>query len=85
MKNALQLRQLFQDSGKVLAVFQGHYHAGGYSCVEGIHYYTLKSMIEGSGESNNSYAIVEVYDDKSICITGYRRADSKKRGASIIV
>jgi len=76
VKNAVQVRQILQESGKVLAVFQGHYHAGGYSLVEGIHYYTLKAMIEGSGESNNSYAIVEVYDDNTISISGYRRAVS---------
>ena len=78
VKNGPKVRQVLQDSKKVLAVFQGHHHAGHYSYIEGIHYYTLKGMVEGSGVKNNSYAIVEVYDDNSIVVTGYRRALSKE-------
>jgi hypothetical protein len=39
--------------------------------------YTLKAMVDGSGNQNNSYAIVQVFDDGSISITGYRKAVSK--------
>ena len=78
VKNGPKVRQVLQDSKKVLAVFQGHHHAGHYSYIEGIHYYTLKGMVEGSGVKNNSYAIVEVYDDNSIVVTGYRKALSKE-------
>jgi len=77
VKNAAQVRQVLQGSQRVLAVFQGHHHAGHYSHIEGIHYYTLKAMVEGTGEENNSYAIVEVRDDNSIAVTGYRKAVSK--------
>ena len=45
--------------------------------MEGIHYYTLKAVVAGSGPENNAYAIVEVLPDKNIIITGYRKADSK--------
>jgi 3',5'-cyclic AMP phosphodiesterase CpdA len=78
VKNAAQVRQILQGNQRVLAVFQGHNHAGHYSYLEGIHYYTLKGMVVGAGEDNNSYAIVDVYDDHSIVVTGYRRATSKK-------
>jgi predicted MPP superfamily phosphohydrolase len=37
-------------------------------------------MVEGSGEQNNAYAIVDVHDDNSIVISGYRKAVSKKLG-----
>ncbi len=67
-----------QKNQKVLAVFQGHHHAGDYSLIEGIHYYTLKAMVEGSGAENNAYAIVEIHNDQSITVTGYRRALSRK-------
>jgi len=77
VKNAADVRLNLQKDKKVLAVFQGHNHAGHYSYIEGIHYYTLKAMVEGDGEENNSYAIVEIYDDYSITVTGYRRALSK--------
>jgi hypothetical protein len=78
VKNGPQVRQVLQDSKSALAVFQGHHHAGHYSYIEGVHYYTLKGMVEGSGGQNNSYAIVEVYDDNSIVVTGYRKALSKE-------
>ena len=78
VKNGPKVRQVLQDSKRALAVFQGHHHAGHYSFIEGIHYYTLKGMVEGGGVKNNSYAIVEVYDDNSIVVTGYRKALSKE-------
>ena len=55
-------------------MFQGHNHAGHYSHIEGIHYYTLKAMVEGTGQENSSYAIVEVDDDHTAVVTGYRWA-----------
>ncbi len=78
IKNGPQVRQVLQDSKRVLAVFQGHHHPGHYSYIEGVHYYTLKGLVEGSGVLNNSYAIVEVYEDDSILVTGYRKALSKE-------
>ena len=84
VKNAGQVRQILQDSGKALAVFQGHHHEGGYSRIGGIHYYTLKAMVEGPGTENSSYAIVQTMPDASIAITGYRKAVSKKLAPVII-
>ena len=78
VKNAADVRRILQKHQKVLAVFQGHNHAGHYSYIEGIHYYTLKAMVEGAGEENNSYAIVEIHDDQGITVTGYRKVLSKK-------
>jgi len=78
IRNAAQVRQILQACGKVLAVFQGHHHAGSYSNIAGIHYYTLKALVEGTGPESNSYAIAEVLPDGSITVTGYRRAESKQ-------
>jgi len=77
IKNSAQVRQVLQQSGKVRAVLQGHHHAGSYCQIEGIHYYTIKGMIEGAFPENNAYAIVEVLPE-SIIITGYRTVVSKK-------
>lgn len=77
VKNAAKVRQILQQDEGVLAVFQGHNHGGHYSHIQGIHYYTLKAMVEGSGEENNSYAIVDVHADYSMTVTGYRKAVSK--------
>ena len=78
VKNADQVRKILEGSGKVLAVFQGHHHAGSYNQIAGIHYYTLKALVEGTGPENNSFAIVEVHPDGGIIVTGYRRAESKQ-------
>jgi predicted MPP superfamily phosphohydrolase len=85
VKNAVQARQLLETSRKVLAVFQGHHHAGSYNNITGIHYYTLRALVEGQGAENNSYAIAEVHPDGSITITGYRKALSMQleSGATI--
>jgi predicted phosphodiesterase len=76
VKNGGDVRKILEDSGKVLAVFQGHNHQGGYNLINRIHYYTLKAMVEGSGQENNAYAVVEVHPDKTIVVTGYRKAVS---------
>jgi predicted phosphodiesterase len=78
VNNAAEIRQILEQSGKVTAVFQGHHHEGSYSYIEGIHYYTLKAMVEGPSEKNNSYAIVEILPDRNITVTGYRKAVSKQ-------
>ena len=80
VKNAAEVRQLLEDSEKVLAVFMGHNHAGDYSLIKGIHYYTLKAVVEGSQATDNAYAIVEVHPDESISVTGYRKAISTEMG-----
>jgi len=77
INNAKDIRRELENSGKVLAVFQGHHHKGRYSKINKIHYYTLRAMITGEGKENNSYAIVELYDGY-INITGYRKAVEKK-------
>ena len=76
VKNASQVRQILHASGQVLAVFQGHDHDGDYRHLDGIHYYTLKAVVEGHGEDNNSYAVIEVHPDRNVTVTGYRRASS---------
>ena len=76
VKNASQVRRVLQESGKVLAVFQGHHHEGSYSRIHGIHYYTLKAVVEGHGRDSNAYATVEVQPDGSVIVTGFRKAPS---------
>jgi len=76
VKNASEVRRILEASGRALTVFQGHHHPGAYSQINGIHYYTLRGMIEGHGEDNNAYAIVEVHPDLNVTVTGYRKAPS---------
>ncbi len=83
VKNAAEVRRVLEESGKVIAVFQGHHHDGGYACIQGIHYYTLKAMVEGSGRENSAYALVELRAAGDLTITGYRRAVEMKLRATV--
>ena len=76
IRNAARVRQILNTFPNVLAAFHGHNHAGRYAQLDGIHYYTLRSVVEGSGQDNNSYAIVEVHPNHNITVTGYQKAVS---------
>lgn len=76
VKNAAEVRRILENHGHVRAVFQGHKHDGGYNRINGIHYYTLKAVVEGSGPGNNAYAIVAISEDHTITISGHRRAQT---------
>lgn len=57
LRNAADVRQLLAASGKVRTVFQGHYHPGHDTVVDGIAYHTLPAMCEGEG---NYFEMVEL-------------------------
>ncbi|MFA7174188.1 MAG: metallophosphoesterase [Kiritimatiellia bacterium] len=78
VRNAAAVRSVLEASGRVRAVFQGHHHIGGYRSLSGIHYYTLKAVIEGSGAENSAYALVSAYADGRLAINGFRRAESRE-------
>ena len=73
VKNAAAVRKVLEDSGKVLAVFQGHSHANDYNEIKAIHYCTLVAMIEGSGPRNNGYSLLRLAEDGTIRILGFRK------------
>jgi hypothetical protein len=77
VNNADEVRLLLRRRGNVIAVFQGHDHAGDHRLVDGIHYTTLRAMVEGGGAENNAYCIVEVTTE-GISITGYRRSVTRE-------
>ncbi len=79
VKNSEAVREILQSSGRVRAVFQGHFHEGRIQTLAGIHYYTLKGLIEGRAPDSNAYAIVECMPDGSLTVTGYRRASHFNR------
>jgi len=81
VNNSEEIRKILEDSGKVRAVFQGHFHEGAYNRINNIHYITEKALIEGSGYENNSYSIATVTVSGDIRIDGYRKVkDMKIRG-----
>lgn len=54
--NDVEFREVIEKSGKVKGVYQGHYHAGNYSKLNGIKYITLPAMCE----RKNAYFVVEI-------------------------
>ena len=76
IRNSTEVRKILEQSGKVLAVVQGHYHKNFYREIEGIHYCTMAAMIEGTGKENNAYARMDILPGDTICITGFRKQQS---------
>lgn len=73
VKNAEQVRKVLEDSGKVLAVFQGHSHKNDLKDINSIHYCTLVAMVEGSGAENNGFSVMDVFDGGTIRLNGFRK------------
>lgn len=78
VQNAAEIRQILEQSGKVICVFQGHVHEERYNFINGIHYYSVNAVVDGDGTENNSYQIVEVYKDRSLKVNGFRRASERE-------
>jgi alkaline phosphatase len=74
--NASQVREILEESGKVLAVIQGHFHYGNYQELGDVHYCTLSAIVEGTGAKNNSYALLDLLPGDAIRITGFCKQKS---------
>jgi alkaline phosphatase len=77
VKNAGTVRRILEKSGNVLAVMQGHDHRGAYAKINGIHYFTLKALVDGATLENNSYAIVTIARNGRIKLSGFGREGDK--------
>lgn len=73
VKNAPEVRRILEHAGRVRCVFQGHDHSGGSAVINGIHYITLKGMVEGPGIENNKYALATARVSR--CINGMNGFD----------
>ena len=76
LKNGVDVRSILKDSGRVLAVFQGHSHQNDLKDIDGIHYCTLVAMVEGSGLENSGASVLELHDNGTIHVTGFRKQKS---------
>lgn len=76
--NAAEVIDLLERSGRVMAVIQGHHHTGNYSQLHGIHYWTMKAVIESDYPTHNSYAIVEIDRQGNISIRGFKDCESRE-------
>jgi predicted phosphodiesterase len=71
--NAEEIVAILESYSCVKAYINGHNHHGNYAIKEGIHYLTLKGMVD---TEQTSYAVIRV-DDKSIYITGFGREEDR--------
>lgn len=58
--NASEIRAMLERSGKVVAVFTGHHHAGGFSRIGGIPYYTVKGLAETENSLPECAVVAEI-------------------------
>jgi predicted phosphodiesterase len=81
VKNAPAVREVLERSGKVLAVFQGHFHVNDYREINGVHYVTVHAMVEGASDEDSAYAAVEVHRQGRVRVTGFRKQNSYQIGS----
>lgn len=72
VRNADEVRAILEESGKVAAVLQGHSHRNALTDLGGIHYVTLRAMVEGSGMEENGYSLLEIHADGSLKLAAAR-------------
>ena len=80
VKNSPEVRKVLEQSGQVLAVFQGHSHKNDHKEIGGIHYCTLVAMVEGAGSENNGYSLLEIAQSGTIRLSGFRKQSDYKWG-----
>ena len=73
VKNCVEVRKVLEESGNVLAVFQGHSHKNELNQIQGIHYCTLQAMVEGAGPESSGYSSIEIDDQNTIRVAGFRK------------
>ena len=71
--NAGEMIQLIENYPCVKAYMSGHNHEGNYGMKKGIHYLTMKGMVD---TEKNSYAVVKVFKDR-LEIQGYGREEDR--------
>lgn len=72
--NAEEVIDLLEEFPCVKAYINGHNHKGAYGVKEGIHYLTLKGMVE---TRQTSYAVIKI-DRDQIVVSGYGREKNRK-------
>ena len=78
IQNQAAVRKVFETSGKLLAVFQGHSHENDLKEIGDIPYCTLAAMVEGAGPENNSYSVMEIEPSGTIRLSGFRKQQSHR-------
>ena len=72
--NAQEMIDLIEPYTCVKAYFSGHNHKGNYAQKKGIHYITLKGMVD---TNETSYAVIDI-DHEKIVIKGHGREENRE-------
>lgn len=75
LHNAESVRNILEQSQRVLAVFMGHIHQEMYHTINGIHYCVLPGMSDGLEADANAFALVSILENHTINVTGYGRVE----------
>ncbi|MBX3120508.1 MAG: metallophosphoesterase [Fimbriimonadaceae bacterium] len=76
--SAAKVRQAIDDAKNVRIVLQGHTHENAYVKLAETHYVTLRAVVEGTGQANNGYGVLSLYEDGSALLHGQRDQLSRK-------
>lgn len=69
VRNRDEVKDLFEESGNVIAVFNGHLHWNHMDVEDSIPYLTIQSLVENvNGKPSAAYAVVEL-DEDSITVS----------------
>ncbi|MGY8767720.1 MAG: metallophosphoesterase [Pirellulales bacterium] len=71
--NAKEVIKVIESYDCVKAYINGHNHHGNYAQKSGVHYLTMKGMVD---TEETSYATIAVHDDRLI-VTGYGREEDR--------
>jgi alkaline phosphatase len=78
IRQSPQVRKVLEGSGNVRAVFQGHSHKNELNHIGNIAYCTVAALVEGSGDDNNAYAILEIYEGGVLHLKGFRKQQTRR-------
>lgn len=71
VNNAGAAREILEDAGNVLAVFQGHSHKNDHKVINGIHYCVHRAMVEGGEADDNGFSTIDVFADGTVRLKGF--------------
>jgi alkaline phosphatase len=60
----MEVRAVLEDSQKVLAVFNGHMHEEMFHEINGIRYFAMNSMLEGTFVQRNCFYVLEIQPER---------------------
>ncbi len=77
VSNAAAVRSILEASGRVVAVFHGHQHVNDHKAIGGIHYCTLKALVDGDPPESSAYGVLDFYPDRKLHLNGFRLLASR--------